>query len=115
MFGSRLFEEQPQAWQYGPVIPSVYHKAKAYRDQPISGPLPADWFGGSAEVSAQEDHLIERVFASYGAFSGIQLSSMTHQPGAPWFQIWHTAGKNAPIPDELIKSHYQEIRRTRQQ
>lgn len=109
---ARLFDEQPQAWQYGPVVPSVYHKAKAYRDHAITAPLTIDWFGSNS-VSPEEDRMIGSVFSTYGHFSGIQLSSMTHQPGAPWFQIWHTAGKNAPIPDGLIKNHYDEIRRTR--
>jgi uncharacterized phage-associated protein len=111
--GKRLFEEQPQAWQYGPVIPSLYHKVKSFRDQPIIGALPADWFGSGQSLSAQEQSVIDQVFKAYAGFSGIQLSSMTHQPGAPWFEVWHSMGKNAPIPDPLIKSHYEEIRRTR--
>jgi uncharacterized phage-associated protein len=112
-FGTKLFEEQPQAWQYGPVIPSIYHKAKGFRDQPITALLPTDWFGGQAALSPDEDRLISSVFASYGGYSGIQLSSMTHKPGAPWFEVWHSAGKNAVIPDALIEAHYDEIRRTR--
>jgi uncharacterized phage-associated protein len=112
--GQRLFEEQPQAWQYGPVIPSVYHKVKQYRDQPIAGRLPVtDWFGNPTPLSPEEDRLLQSVFNSYGSFSGIQLSTMTHQAGTPWYQVWHTAGRNAPIPDDIIRQHYQEIRRTR--
>lgn len=112
--GKKLFQEQPQAWQYGPVIPSLYHKVKSFRDQPIIGYLPLDWFTSGDTLTADEQLLIDQVFQSYGAYSGIQLSSMTHQPGAPWYQVWHSFGRNAPIPDELIKSHYDEIRRNRQ-
>jgi uncharacterized phage-associated protein len=114
MFGQRLFDEQPQAWQYGPVIPSVYQKVKQFRDQPIAGRLAStEWFGNPAPLSADEDRLLNSVFESYGRFSGIQLSTMTHQPGTPWYQVWHTAGRNAAIPDDLILQHYREIRRSR--
>jgi uncharacterized phage-associated protein len=113
LLNKRLFEEQPQAWQYGPVIPSIYHKVKQYRDQPIATMLPADWFGSNAALSPDEESLISKVYDAYSPYSGIQLSSMTHQPGAPWFVIWHSAGRNAPIPDDLIKQHYSQIKRER--
>ena len=31
-----LFSEPIEAWQYGPVVPSVYHEFKHFRDQPIT-------------------------------------------------------------------------------
>ena len=37
--GKDLFRNQIQAWQYGPVIPDLYHTTKSYGRNPI--PLSA--------------------------------------------------------------------------
>ncbi len=30
VFGKTLFRERPEAWKYGPVIPSIYHEFKRF-------------------------------------------------------------------------------------
>lgn len=99
--GKVLLDEQVEAWQYGPVIPTLYHAIKHYRSLPVRS-LPAP----QVEFTAVERSILDQVVDIYGKFTGIQLSAMTHQPGTPWEISWSRAGKNAAIPNDLIETYY---------
>src|SRR4051812_39910789 len=48
--GKPLIEERVQAWQFGPVIPTLYREFKRYGNSPIASPaMREDWI--------DEDHL----------------------------------------------------------
>lgn len=100
--GRPLFNEQVQAWQYGPVVPSVYQAVKQFGSSPITNIncMPADGF------DADEQGMMDFVVKNYGAANGIMLSTATHQPGTPWHQTWSVAHNSAPISNDLIQSFY---------
>lgn len=104
LLGSPLLNEQAQAWQYGPVIPSLYHAIKNYGASPISELIPGD--SDPQVLSGQPTALINAVYNRYKHLSGTQLSGLTHMPNTPWSRIWDTHGKNAVIPDDIIRDHY---------
>lgn len=102
-----LFRNRIEAWQYGPVIPDLYHATKQYGKNPI--PLGAI---GSPEQSGveRETHVfLEDVFEKYGNLDGITLSYLTHQRGTPWDQVYVPNVRRIEIPDYLIKQHYDEL------
>ncbi|MDR2496832.1 MAG: DUF4065 domain-containing protein [Tannerellaceae bacterium] len=80
IYGTPLFEDLVEAWNYGPVVPSVY---QIYRGHG-TGALPVD---NSTEVhcSISEDQLaiIEEVYDVYGQYSGLKLMHLT-QHEEPW-------------------------------
>ena len=97
-------------WQYGPVIPSLYHEFKEYGAQPISayGGYVVEDEGellskrpivGSHDADTWE--LIDKMIEVYGAYSGAQLSALTHEPGTAW-----SAGPadGGPIVNELLST-----------
>lgn len=102
-----LLSEPPQAWQYGPVVPSLYHSIKQYGAGPITTQIEGDT--DPQQLSDEARRLIKAVYDTYAHFSGTQLSNMTHQPNTPWSQTWTAAGKNAVIPNEIIQAHYREL------
>lgn len=99
-----LLNEPAQAWQYGPVIPSLYNAIRSYRASPVCRQIDGD--SDPQPLSAEARQMIKAVYDAYGKYSGVQLSNMTHQPSTPWSDAWNSRGKNAVIPDEDISRHY---------
>jgi uncharacterized phage-associated protein len=102
LYGRPLINESIEAWQYGPVVPSVYHRYKRFGSNFISD-IPNCFPEGfdPSEVST-----IEQVFKGYGRRSGISLSSLTHEPGTPWSQTVQQSGIGAVISNDLIEDYY---------
>lgn len=102
-----LFNNQIEAWQYGPVIPDLYHATKSYGRNPI----PLDAIGDPAEIDVSEEDLafLEDVYGKYGHLDGISLSYLTHKRGSPWDLVYEPNVRNIEIPDSLIRDHYREM------
>lgn len=107
-----LLAEPAQAWQYGPVVPSLYRAVSRFRAGPITELVPDT---DPQELSEQAKTLVQSVYDTYSGYSGIQLSNMTHMPNTPWSDAWLSRGKNAIIPNDRIAAHYQHLLETRGQ
>jgi uncharacterized phage-associated protein len=121
-----LVTDELQAWDYGPVFPELYNHAKYFGSSTIPRPLrksDSDRFAFflekdksseeySSSVNSAEKEVIQLVWKRYGNYSAFKLSDMTHQPGTPWFQAYFGQGKNAPIPNEIVRRHYVELARS---
>ncbi len=99
-----LVNEPAEAWTYGPVIPSVYHRYKSFGGDPITV-VPVD---GSDDFNDEQRALIEEVAEAYRNYTAVQLSNITHQPGTPWDITLREYGVGAIIPNELIRDHYRK-------
>jgi uncharacterized phage-associated protein len=106
LYNKPLITEAPQAWKYGPVIPSLYDEFRQYGNQKIDIPV--------SENPIQDEKtnkLLEKIWNTYGKYTAVQLSAMTHEPETPWSITWEKAKKqyktlNLTIPDNLIQEHY---------
>lgn len=104
LFDEPLLSESPQAWQYGPVVPSVYKAFKAYGNSRIT----KEYYNGEFISDDKTTQFLNRIWEVYKKYSGWQLSTITHQPNTPWSQIWPIASYQS-IPDSIIKAHYKEL------
>lgn len=117
MTGEPLINETTQAWKYGPVVQSVYEQFKRYGRQPITqlayAVLPSGVTKNYPLSDADLVPFLEKIWQVYGGFTGSQLSDMTHQPGTPWYEVWHHRGGkdslDVPIPNHLIEQHYKYL------
>jgi uncharacterized phage-associated protein len=112
--GQPLIGDPVEAWEYGPVVRSVYER---YR---LHGRYPVHAVSFQSELECQQfqalqddlnaQHVLEGVWMGYGAMTGFQLSEISHEPGTPWFAVWHEQDgkkhKNTVIPDALIQDYY---------
>lgn len=111
-----LVNEEPEAWQHGPVFPSIYRAFRRFGSGPITdkastpfGPL------ASADLSAQQRSVIESVVRGYGDTHAFALSRMTHQPETPWDKVYQGGiGSSDDIPNAIIADHYRKLARERQ-
>lgn len=120
-----LLKDSIIAWQYGPVIESVYHKFKEFGNNPITKPAivllqdeNGDFKITVPSIEAGEEHerarkIIRRVWDAYGKFSGVQLSAMTHEENTPWDKITLSkSGKRftgKTIPTQTIKNYFKKL------
>ncbi len=102
VLGSPLFEEEIQAWDYGPVVPEVYHTYKVCGKNPIGE--PADSFDES-RLTADELNLLVDVFNSYARYSPSELVNMTHVANGPWKNAYEER-MNHSISLDMMKNYF---------
>lgn len=79
MFGKPLFCEPIEAWEHGPVVPSLYREYKQYKASAI--PRPQDFDPESLDPETRS--LLDEVYSVYGQYSATKLRNMTHAE-PPW-------------------------------
>lgn len=97
-YGKPLFEEDMQAWKYGPVVPEAYQEFRRFGSSPIF--LQEQNIGLSDDLS---QHLGE-ILSEYSHLDGIQLSKMTHSE-RPWIQARGTL-KEDEDSQRIIKKEW---------
>lgn len=103
-YGAALLLEPVEAWQYGPVIPSIYRAIKDFKSSPVecvSGYSPY----APIQFNEKEKEIMDFVYDKYAKYDGIVLSNATHQPQSPWSQV----PLNYPalaISDDIIEHFY---------
>ena len=104
--GKRLVDEHPQAWNLGPVFPSLYHSLKNYGNNEVRDLIPTNNLI-PASFDKNLKTFLDIIWSAYGKYDGIYLSSITHTQNTPWSQVF-PSGFNVEIPDDLITKHYTE-------
>lgn len=106
-----LFRNRIEAWQYGPVIPDLYHATKTYGRNPI--PLERIDVDNPPAVDSEVSKFLTDVWAKYGHLDAIALSNLTHMSGTPWERVFRHGVRSIEITDDLIREHYKELARER--
>lgn len=99
MYGWAAFGEDIYAWQYGPVVPEVYHEYKASGSAGIPVPEKLE-----VELQPEVADLIKEVYEVYGQYSALKLMDMTHNE-APWQQT----PINGIISHELMYNYFRPL------
>ncbi|WP_394154427.1 Panacea domain-containing protein [Loktanella salsilacus] len=104
--GKPLIDHTFEAWDYGPVVPMLYREFRHYGNGPITGlACDPDWDSGAKipvappDGDKRFDKVLDFVWGSYGKFSAVQLSRMTHAANSPWAK---TREENPGIRDADI-------------
>ena len=75
-----LVNQDFEAWEYGPVVPDLYHALK-HND---ADPIMCEILGATPDYSYRESDIFDWCFKKYGGMSGRKLSKLTHAPNSPW-------------------------------
>lgn len=97
-FGTPLFDDDIEAWMYGPVVPSVYQH---YNEFGANGIMPTE-----DEMFFEDDveeKLFDEVFRAYAPYSAIGLMNKTHEE-----KPWNTTptGIGNVIPKDKIEKYF---------
>jgi uncharacterized phage-associated protein len=108
--GQKLFEEPLQAWEYGPVVPYVYHEYKIFGNNPIT-PVNIELYcdGGIELLRSRKEKLpseivdfLQNIWNTFGKYHDIQLVELTHLKGSPWFEIYEQNNRSIPKTGIII-------------
>ena len=84
--GYALYDEDFEAWPYGPVLPSVYHEFKDYGADSICDYV--SYADKSVPVVVDEDwqfyDALNFIWKKYSGYSAWYLSQLTHRDGTAW-------------------------------
>lgn len=112
-----LFEEDFEAWPWGPVVRDIYYQTKDFGRAPVTQfvwrltPTPAGkiFVDVSFETPRVDDPelkaFLKQVWDTHKRYSGVQLSNSTHGATEPWGIIKSrvkTLEHKPTIPNELI-------------
>ena len=93
-FDTPLFDEDVEAWVYGPVVPVAYDYYKQYGSQI----LPVE---GEEMILPDEE---EKLFEAYREFSAIGLMNMTHRE-KPWMMA-EPHNRGTVISQQSMKAYF---------
>ena len=91
--GVPLMDDHFARWEYGPVIPSLYHELKSYGKDSVNSLLSnielddEDVYLVTPTIPESDryaNRLIDRIIKKYGKYSGTQLSNLSHEKGTAW-------------------------------
>ena len=123
--GKPLIDEPVQAWDYGPVIPSLYHEFKKYGNNAITANatsikhLGGSKFQihcpnvafGSTQDTAYVQRLLAKIWEIYGKLTAFQLSNITHEPNSPWLKARVSPPHMKDVDDSAIKDYFSKKRK----
>lgn len=115
-----LFSDRIEAWEYGPVVPSLYYELRRFGRGPIQGDRAfvydpsrdeAAHAPRSSEIADKDKDLFETleiIWDSYKDAPAEHLVALTHQEGTPWKEAYDGT-YNKEIPKENIVKYYEDL------
>ena len=108
--GVPLVLEEPEAWDHGPVFPTVFRAFKRWGSSVVGkishSPPP---------FTADQREVLDNVFAYYGRFCGYFLSDITHgnsREPTPWQQLYRPDVRHIRIDNDVTKEYYRKLYET---
>lgn len=103
--GKPLFSDDFYAWDYGPVVPVIYHRFKVAGKGKIQD---IDNKNYDENFSAEEAQLLIDVLRFYSKYSTGGLVDITHEIGSPWRKVYK-ANMNNLIPKKEIQAYFEKL------
>jgi uncharacterized phage-associated protein len=114
--GKRLFDEDIEAWEHGPVAPKLYDEFKKFGDKAIDLDF-LDFSGYDKVLTEEQLEILADVYLTYGKFSAWALKDKTIEE-SPW-KITANNGerrnrsprgnRGLVIPDDLMIDHFKNV------
>lgn len=109
-YGEPLINENFQAWQFGPVVPKLYHEYKYYGSKPI---IDTDWLLMSPlnepNLNQLDTHAKDAINYTWEVTKDLpatKLSNWSHKLGSPWYNNYVEGVQDVEIPNEEIKNYF---------
>lgn len=109
--GDPLIKDEVQAWDFGPVIPSIYHAFKLYGSDPIIDLKYAMLPDGCKNVilDANAQDAVDFTWNALKEVGAIKLSAWTHQDDTPWKKAYRQNIRDIVIDNKEIGKYFHEF------
>jgi uncharacterized phage-associated protein len=105
--GMPLINESFEAWDYGPVVPALYHQVKIFGNGPIK-----DVFYTSGPINAgPEAALLSQAWRTLSTKKPGELVAITHWGHGAWAKHYRNGSRGIRIPNSDILAEYRERER----
>lgn len=109
-YGKKLVEDPIEAWQYGPVIRSLYFETQKFGSQPVSEYYtildPDTLVRVIPYVNEMDMGFLRIIWKAYGKYNAHELVNITHKEDTPWSRTYKKNHRNLVIDTEEIREHY---------
>lgn len=100
-----LVDEEFEAWDYGPVLPRVYHTVKGFGSGPIG-----NVFNSVGDIDDEEAIAsLQEVYVALKDTTAGRLVSMTHRDNGAWSRTYDRNARRNKIPNELILEEFADL------
>ena len=96
------FHDRIEAWDFGPVVPTVYHRYRVYG----SASIPYVSASVCGQIYDSDKEKIEGIVEECADFSSTELVRITHRQD-PWIKAYRPNANNEITP-QSIKEFFQE-------
>lgn len=104
--GDRLLDENFQAWDHGPVLPSLYRRCKAFGSKPVP-----NVFWGSRDISNErETNMLQLAWDRLRDLTPGQLVGITHSDLGAWVRRYSPGARNIVISKKDMEDEYERRR-----
>lgn len=94
---SKAFDDRIEAWQFGPVIPTVYYRFSGYGAMPIVQEYSVP------DIVDRDREIIDSIIEQKRVLAPWDLVEDTHAPNGAWDQTYRRCHKGV-IDDRLIET-----------
>jgi uncharacterized phage-associated protein len=106
--GRRLFSEDIEAWEFGPVVREVYHTYKEYAGMQINDPKDYDTYRTYIGLLKPDDRdFMDELLDKFMDYSASSLVNMIHNE-ALWRKAYDPEHKSV-ITTESMHSYYSKL------
>lgn len=103
--GEPLITGEFEAWDYGPVHPTLYHRIKIYGSEPVG-----NVFHNVADIpDGPEAEIIDEAYDSLGQVGASRLVKATHRPGGAWEKHYLQGARNCVMSNADILQEYLDL------
>ena len=101
-----LFQAKFEAWNYGPVVPEVYHRFKLFGNKPVQ-----EWaFPRIDENIPQTDlSFIAEASSALSKLPPFKLVALTHRKGTAWEQNYEPGIWDICIPESDMRQEFFDV------
>lgn len=95
--GEVAFDDQIEAWQFGPVVPNVYYEFCGYGAMTILSEYEVN------HLIKKDQSIIDKIVEEKRTLNPWDMVEETHKPGGAWDQAYKNGNKSI-IDVDLIRS-----------